>query len=101
MWNDETKTFTIPYNNKCKLDYLPENTKILIFEENLNIKEYSQFNSSVDNLPKSLQHLQLGTNFNKPVENLPESLQYLMFGEKFNRPVDNLPEVFATFNLWI
>lgn len=58
----------------------------LIFEDD------SEFDDSVDNLPKSLTHLRFGKKFSRrSVDHLPDSLTHLEFGEAFNQPVDNLP----------
>ena len=51
----------------------------------------SFFNQTIDNLPPSLEFLQLGIHFNQPINNLPNSLKELRILGIFNYPVDYLP----------
>ena len=111
-YNIKTKTVTLPYEFNEELKDLPVDVQVIIFEENDNNKEYSQFNKKVDatrknfiftgapknnvvfdgdNLPKNLTHLIFGFNFSQSVDNLPENLIHLRFGYKFNQKIDNLP----------
>ena len=90
-YNKKTNTLTIPLNFNEELKDLPSDTKIIIFEEDYNKREYSQFNQLVDKLPNNLTHLTFGCYFDKLVNNLPNFLKNLTFGDNFNQKVDNLP----------
>jgi hypothetical protein len=101
-YNSSAKTITVPKNFNNKLVNLPIDLKILIFEENLEEIDYSQFNKNIGhvncyddscprNLPDSLTVLRLGYFFDQNVDNLPKNLLDLTFGANFNQNVDNLP----------
>ena len=92
-YNKKTNTLTIPLNFNEELKDLPSDTKIIIFEEDYNKREYSQFNQLVDKLPNNLTHLTFGCYFDKLVNNLPNFLKNLTFGDNFNQKVDNLPNI--------
>jgi hypothetical protein len=96
MWvkhyNKDTKTLTIPHTFNEELKDIPEETEIIIFNQNCDNCEYSKFNQQVDKLPKKLTHLTFGSRFNQYVDNLPENLTHLILGFEFNQPVDNLPK---------
>ena len=89
-YNKETQTLTLPHDFNKELCNLPLNTKVIIFEQDYNKRQYSLFNQPVNNLPDSITHLTFGRHFNQPVNYLPNSITYLTFGEYFNQPVDNL-----------
>jgi hypothetical protein len=56
MWiehyNKDTKTLIIPHTFNKELKDIPEETEIILFNQNRK-QEYSKFNHSVDNLPKN------------------------------------------------
>ncbi len=68
------------------LYYLPNNLTHLVFLEN------SDFNHPIDNLPLTLEFLELNGYFNYPLNNLPDNLKYLKIGGDFSHPLDNLPD---------
>jgi hypothetical protein len=81
---EELETFH-KYDNE--LIDLPKNLKKLHIN--------GLFNKNVDNLPESLEELDLvGTNFDKPIVYLPKSLKKLSIGYNFNHELNtkNLPE---------
>lgn len=49
------------------------------------------FNSSVDNLPGTLEALVVGDTFNQSVDRLPNSLKQLTLAKSFCHPLDHLP----------
>ena len=51
--NEETNTLTIPFYYNEELKELSPDTKIIIFKENYQAREYSKFNKKVDNLPRA------------------------------------------------
>ena len=87
-YNNITKILTVPYTINNELKDIPEDIKVLIFEEQL-YKCLSVFNQKVDNLPPKLMQIKFGNNFNQRVDNLPNNLIHLTFSEKFNQGVDN------------
>jgi hypothetical protein len=97
-YNKETKTLTIPYIFNEELKDIPEETEIIIFNQNLVKYEYSKFNKSVDNLPKNITHLTFGSSFNQSVNKLPETLTHLTFGRQ--TPVRLArPKIFIIFEM--
>ena len=89
-YNKKTNTLTIPLNFNEELKDLPSDTKIIIFEEDYNKREYSQFNQLVDKLPNNLTHLAFGCCFNEKVDNLPNNLKQLKI---FETPVYYLKKI--------
>ena len=57
----------------------------------LTVKDNSNFNQPVDNLPPNITHLSFGYYFNQPVDKLPQNITHLTFREAFNQLVDKLP----------
>ncbi len=49
------------------------------------------FNLPVDNLPRNLKRLTLGPKFNLPLGNLPDCLEELEISDSFNQPIYTLP----------
>ena len=90
-YNIKTKTLTLPCDFNKKLENLPLDTEIIIFEQDYKKEKNSHFDQKVDNLPNTLTHLTFGWGFNQLVDNLPENLTHLTFREDFNQKVDNLP----------
>ena len=91
-YNKKTNTLVIYADFNDELKNLPEQTLIIIFNEQLDdIRSCSKFNKPVDNLPNSVTDLTFGFAFNQLVDNLPNSLTHLTFGWNFNQLVDNLP----------
>ena len=91
-YNFETQTLSIPWDFNDELKKLPQDLKIIIFEEDDYKFQYSTFNKPVNNLPENLTHLTFGSKFNQQVNNFTSSLTHLTFGYGFNKPVDDLPE---------
>jgi hypothetical protein len=85
-YNKETKILKIPFDYNKNLDFDKNvdlsfsDVLIIIFTDNFYYK--SQFNQSVDNLPKNLTHLTFGFYFNQTVDNLPKKLTHLTFGRQ-------------------
>jgi hypothetical protein len=86
QYNIDIKTL-IPYNFNEELKDIPNDTQIIVFEN-----EYSIFNQKVDNLPKNLTQITFGFYFNQKVDYLPQNLIHLTFGGYFNQKIDNLPK---------
>ena len=63
------------------------------------IELYGKFNQPIDNLPNSIKYLMLGNHFDQPINNLPNSLIKLNLGQYFNHPVDNLPNTIIELEL--
>ena len=89
-YNKEIKTLIIHYTFNEKLKDLPEETKIIIFDEEY--PNYSNFNQTVDKLPQNITHLTFGFRFNQKVDKLPQSITHLTFSWVFDQTVDNLPQ---------
>jgi hypothetical protein len=87
QYNKITKTLIISYDFDEELKDIPNDTEIIIFE---NENKDSRFNQKVDNLPENLTHLTFGTEFNQKVDNLPQNLIHLTFRMYFNQKVDKL-----------
>jgi hypothetical protein len=90
-YDNETKTLTLPYNFNQKLKNIPKETQKIIFTENCNKQEYSNFDQLINDLPENLTCLILGYNFNKQIDKLPVNLKYLTLRGIFNRTINNLP----------
>jgi len=115
-----TKTLTIPFDYCGELINIPYDVEKIIFSENDEKEETSQFNNKIGcmdcqnincprNLPNTLKYLITGGCFNQSVDNLPNSITHLSLGtkvpigeiseylqqyytmESFNQSVDNLP----------
>ena len=86
-YNKKTKTLTIPYYFDEELKNIPEETEIIIFNQNYNKNEYSKFNQLVDNLPKNITHLTFGCYFNESINKLPKKLTHLKFGWNFENNI--------------
>ncbi len=104
------RVFDTPIDNLCEynLEELEFRTEC-VFNQTINLKKSyikkitfvkdSLFNQLVDNLPESLEYLELGDNFNQPVDSLPKTLVKLIIGNVFNQPVDNLPNTLKHLEL--
>ena len=81
--------------DNSKLDNIPENVEQLI------LYECTLFNQPLNNLPKKLVSLTIGSSyFNHPLYNLPNSLQCLNIKcDRFNQPLDYLPYGLINFSL--
>jgi hypothetical protein len=90
-YNNETKTLTIPFDFCKKLDDLPPDVEKIIFKEDKDKYQYSEFNQLVNSLPNTLTHLTFGWGFKRSVNQLPTNLTHLTFGVMFNKSVDKLP----------
>jgi hypothetical protein len=97
-YNKETRTLTLPHDFNEELCDLPLNIKVIVFKEDYNKYQPSQFNKPVGhqecedincprNLPNSITHLTFGSDFDQQVDYLPNSITHLTFGENFNQPV--------------
>ena len=75
---------------KPSFDYdiscLPNCIKKIIFPIN------SDFNQPLENLPPTLEEIELYDRFNQPLDFLPYSLKRLIINSEFNHPLDNLPD---------
>jgi hypothetical protein len=89
-YNKETKTLIISYDFNEELKDIPNDTEIIIFENEE--PKYSIFNQKVVNLPQNLTHLTFGSYFDQKVDNLPKNLTHLTIDYKFNQKIDNLPK---------
>ncbi len=56
-----------------------------------NIDIHKGFNHSVDKLHNNLKYLNFGWNFNQPIDNLPTSLEKIILGQYFTHSINNLP----------
>lgn len=74
-----------------QIDNLPSSLKCLILGERGKI-----FNQPLNNLPPSLDRLELAGTITHPIDNLPDSITQLIFGGSFNLPINHLP---ASLNL--
>ena len=90
-YNNITKTLTIPYDFNEELKDIPNDTKIIIFDENYKNKEFSKFNQEIKEnvLPVSLHTLIFGHTFNQEIKEnvLPVSLHMLTFGWNFDQEI--------------
>jgi hypothetical protein len=50
------------------------------------------FNKSIDNLPDTVEHIELNWEFNTPINKLPTNLKEITFGNFYNQPLTCLPE---------
>jgi hypothetical protein len=105
------KKFNLDFKN---LGTLPHSLTFLKFGEKFNKKIPKEifegtphlrtlifgdiFNQKIDSiLPKSLIHLEFGSNFNGTIEHLPSSLQVLKLGIGFNHDIKDLPDSLIIF----
>ena len=90
-YNYKTKTLTIPFEFNEKLKNIPDDTEIIIFDEDYKKFKYSQFNQEIKEnvLPDSLHTLTFGWNFDQEIKEnvLPVSLHTLTFGCCFNQEI--------------
>ena len=56
-----------------------------------NIEIYKGFNHPVDRLHYGLKSISFGWNFNHEINNLPSSLEKIVLGNNFNHQINNLP----------
>jgi len=103
-YNNITKTLTIPYEFNEVLKDIPDDTEIIIFDEDLKNMKYSEFNQEIKEnvLPDSLHTLTFGVHFNQEIKEnvLPDSLHTLTFGYSFNQEIKEnvLPDSLHTLN---
>lgn len=71
-------------------DLLPEDKDNLI-QEGLTHLFLSESSVPLQDLPKSLRHLSLGSEFDQPLTQLPQNLTHLIFDSEFNQELKNLP----------
>lgn len=78
-------TFGIQFDST--IDNLPKTITHLTFGPKC------RFNQPIDNLPNSITHIAFHwhSSFNQPIDHLPNSLQELLFRGQFNQPMDHLP----------
>ena len=55
------------------------------------IQIYKGFNHMVDKLGDHFKSINFGHNFNQPVDNLPSRLEKVVFNSSFTYPINNLP----------
>ena len=96
-YNNTTKTLIIPYDFNEVLKDIPDDTEIIIFDEDNENEKNSKFNQEIKEniLPDSLHTLTLGYSFNQEIKEnvLPNNLHTLTFGDNFNQEIkeDILP----------
>jgi hypothetical protein len=84
------------------LEKIPLSVSVLRFNynfENLpheippNIKSvyFYEFSEPIEELPNTIEHIQIHKGFNHPVDKLGNHLKSIDFGWNFNQPVDDLP----------
>lgn len=84
------------------LEKIPSSVSVLRFNynfENLphnippNIKSvyFYEFSKPIDELPNTIEHIQIHKGFNHPVDKLGDHLKSIDFGWDFNQPVNDLP----------
>lgn len=84
------------------LEKIPSSVSVLRFNynfENLphkippNIKSvyFYEFSEPIEELPNTIEHIQIHKGFNHPVDKLGDHLKSVDFGWNFNQPVDDLP----------
>jgi hypothetical protein len=95
--NDEVvfdKQFHSPLTAKIIQKIKKTKCKKIVFPQ------YSNFDRSVDNLPRNLTSLTINSYlFNQKVDNLPPNLVSLILGRDFNQKVDNLPSKLTSLTL--
>jgi hypothetical protein len=70
-------------------------TPVLDFSIFKNVKKAKfdyYFNQSIDNLPDTIEHIELGWEFNTPINKLPKNLKEIIFDNFYNQPLTCLPE---------
>jgi hypothetical protein len=90
-YNNITKTLTIPCEFNEELKDIPNDTEIIIFDEDFKNYKYSKFNQEIKEnvLPDSLHTLTFGSEFNQEIKEniLPDSLHTLTFGDYFDQEI--------------
>ena len=90
-YNNITKTLKIPYEFNEELKDIPDDAEIIIFDQDYQNVEYSNFNQEIKEnvLPDSLHTLTFGIRFNQEIKDsvLPDSLHTLTFGTRFNQEI--------------
>ena len=80
--------------NVDALNNLPPNLKTLYYGfYELNLDKKKPY--SINNLPKNIENIHLGSSFNNSIDNLPESVIGLYIGDEdnnFSFPINNLPQ---------
>ena len=105
-YNNITKTLTIPYNFNEELKDIPDDTEIIIFDEDRKNNKYSKFNQKIKEnvLPDSLHTLSFGWDFNQEIKEnvLPGNLNTLTFDFHFNQKIKEnvLPKSIKKIGLW-
>jgi hypothetical protein len=90
-YNNITKTLTIPYEFNEELKDIPDDTEIIIFDEDTKYYKYSKFNQEIKEnvLPNNLHTLTFGWFFNQKIKEnvLPGNLHTLTFSWEFNQVI--------------
>ena len=84
------------------LEKIPKSVSVLKFNYNyrnlpceipLNINSvyFYEFYYPIEELPNTIEHIQIHKGFNHPVDKLGDHLKSIDFGWNFNQPVDDLP----------
>lgn len=95
-------TLKFNYNLKNMPYDIPPNIKTIYFYEYYylleelpytieNIEIHKGFNHPVDNLHHGLKSISFGWNFNQEINDLPTSLEKIVLGINFNQDINNLP----------
>lgn len=50
------------------------------------------FNSTISNLPDSVEYIKLGNHHKEPIEQYPANLKQIVYGKKFKHSISNLPD---------
>jgi len=101
-YNNITKTLTIPSDFNQELKDIPDDTEIIIFDEDFKNDKYSIFNQKIKEnvLPDSLHTIKFGFSFNQEIKEnvLPDSLHTIKFGFSFNQEIKEnvLPDSLQT-----
>ena len=101
-YNNTTKTLTIPYDFNEVLKDIPDDTEIIIFDEDNENEKNSKFNQEIKEniLPGNLHTLTFGICFNQEIKEnvLPGNLHTINFGYHFNKEIKKnvLPDTLHT-----
>jgi hypothetical protein len=91
-YNNITKTLIISFDFNDELKDIPDDTKIIQFNNDLINAQYSKFNQEIKEnvLPINLHTLSFGYSFNQEIKEnvLPINLHTLTFGDYFNQEIN-------------
>lgn len=91
MFNQEINNLPNGLINLTIRDYYQINPCKYMFYNYRGEYQYElSFNQRIDNLPQSLEYLELGDKFDQPVDKLPSTLKHLKLGKHFKQSLKNL-----------